>query len=94
MQLFIIDVQMRANLLILSLLWSVTFGCKSSPPPRESCEYCPECARVSIGHIGGISSNAIIQDVRIYFKVFVTLTNNSFKYLEIFKVPLDGKLWL
>ena len=53
----------QVKLFIFSLLWSLTLSCSRSPPPRDSCEYCPECARVSTAHIGGTSSFAKIKEV-------------------------------
>ena len=53
---------MQVKLLVFSLLWSFSLGCNSSPP-RESCDYCPDCARVNTGHIGGVSNFATITDV-------------------------------
>ena len=67
----------QVKLFIFSLLWSLTLSCSRSPPsapPRDSCEYCPECARVSTAHIGGTSSFAKIKEV-IWF---------SFLYLSCF----------
>ena len=62
------ELNMQVKILVFSLLWSLTLGCNSSPPPpppppQESCDYCPECARVSTGHIGGSSNFATIKDV-------------------------------
>ena len=71
------ELNMQVKILVFSLLWSLTLGCKSSPPHRESCDYCPECARVSTGHIGGSTNFATIKDVSkqassmYYYKVFV-----------------------
>ena len=61
------QLNMQVKILVFSLLWSLTLGCKSSPPPsrQESCDYCPECARVSTGLIGGSSNFATIEDVSI-----------------------------
>ena len=62
------ELNMQVKILVFSLLWSLTLGCKSSPPPppKESCDYCPECARVNTGHIGGSSNFATIKDVSIF----------------------------
>ena len=57
---------MQLKLLVFALLWSLTLGCNSSPPRphrKENCEYCPECARVSTGQIGGVSNFATITNV-------------------------------
>ena len=60
---------MGVKLLIFPLLWSLTLGCKSSPSeptiPKDNCEYCPECARVSTGQVGGVSNFATITEVSI-----------------------------
>ena len=61
-------INMQVKLFVFALLWSLALGCNSSPPaPRgESCDYCPECARVNTGHIGGSSNFATIKDVSIF----------------------------
>ena len=67
------ELNMQVKILVFSLLWSLTLGCNSSPPPppppppppQETCDYCPECARVSTGLIGGSSNFATIEDVSI-----------------------------
>ena len=59
----IVGFNMQMKVLVFSLLWTLSLGCKSSPPPQESCDYCPDCARVSTGHIGGVSNFATIADV-------------------------------
>ena len=53
---------MQVKIFVFALLWSLTLGCNSSPPRGESCDYCPECARVNTGHIGGVSDFATIED--------------------------------
>ena len=33
------ELNMQVKILLFSLLWTLTFSCKSSPPPQESCDY-------------------------------------------------------
>ena len=86
---------MQVKLLIFALLWSLTLSCKSSPSgptiPKDNCEYCPECARVSTGLIGGASEIATIRDVS------TGCPNNFFLSTQIdkfFLVPMDGEFWV
>ena len=89
---------MQVKLFIFALFWSLTLGCKTSPSPsrpppirlKDNCEYCPECARVSTGHIGGVPNFATITNVstgcpKDYF--FSTQIDNDNSFL----VPMDGK---
>ena len=85
---------MQVKLFIFALLWSLTLGCNTSPSPsrppptrlKDNCEYCPECARVSTGQIGGVSNFATITDVSAGCNYFIsTQIDNSFL------VPMDGK---
>ena len=78
----------------LLILWSLTLGCKSSPSgatipiPKDNCEYCPECARLSTENIGGVSDLATITDVSTGCPsnyLISTQIDNSFL------VPMDGK---